>query len=241
MSFIFQIVLMPPYHFMKYFGLYEGSAWKMPWRDTLGFWLWGPFIYFPRVRWTDSGEVTGSLKKWKDYFYIAHCLHLKSWWTEEGKTTRRKLLSMSSPLSCAVLLSLSVSQVGLDQQTFLLVCTNRRRQFLLDTADSSLTVWVPPLICSPSFSLASSPQSKMASSPHLLSSICANSKGLDCGKQLPSWHALAYVSISVRMKEKRSRISYSLSLPLSSNPPSSFFFLSLSSPDVFWQPWRRPW
>uniref|UniRef100_A0A8C7UD63 Pleckstrin homology domain containing, family M (with RUN domain) member 2 n=1 Tax=Oncorhynchus mykiss TaxID=8022 RepID=A0A8C7UD63_ONCMY len=30
--------------------------------------------------------------------------------------------------------------VGLDQQTFLLVCTNRRRQFLLDTADSSLTV-----------------------------------------------------------------------------------------------------
>uniref|UniRef100_A0A4W5KHW6 Pleckstrin homology domain containing, family M (with RUN domain) member 2 n=1 Tax=Hucho hucho TaxID=62062 RepID=A0A4W5KHW6_9TELE len=31
--------------------------------------------------------------------------------------------------------------VGLDQQTFMLVCTNRRRQFLLDTADSSLTVW----------------------------------------------------------------------------------------------------
>ncbi|KAG5838809.1 hypothetical protein ANANG_G00227550 [Anguilla anguilla] len=31
--------------------------------------------------------------------------------------------------------------VGLDQQTITLVCTNRRRQFLLDTADSSLTVW----------------------------------------------------------------------------------------------------
>lgn len=53
---------------------------------------------------------------------------------------KEELLSMSSPLSCAVLLSMSVSQVGLDQQTFLLVCTNRRRQFLLDTADSSLTV-----------------------------------------------------------------------------------------------------
>uniref|UniRef100_A0AAY4BAW8 Pleckstrin homology domain-containing family M member 2 n=1 Tax=Denticeps clupeoides TaxID=299321 RepID=A0AAY4BAW8_9TELE len=31
--------------------------------------------------------------------------------------------------------------VGLDQQTVTLVCTNRRRQFLLDTADSSLTDW----------------------------------------------------------------------------------------------------
>ncbi|XP_072553097.1 pleckstrin homology domain-containing family M member 2 isoform X2 [Salminus brasiliensis] len=31
--------------------------------------------------------------------------------------------------------------VGLDQQTVTLVCTNRRRQFLLDTADCSLTVW----------------------------------------------------------------------------------------------------
>uniref|UniRef100_A0A8C1E3R5 Pleckstrin homology domain-containing family M member 2 n=1 Tax=Cyprinus carpio carpio TaxID=630221 RepID=A0A8C1E3R5_CYPCA len=31
--------------------------------------------------------------------------------------------------------------VGLHQQTITLVCTNRRRQFLLDTADSSLTVW----------------------------------------------------------------------------------------------------
>ncbi|KAL1021102.1 hypothetical protein UPYG_G00008850 [Umbra pygmaea] len=31
--------------------------------------------------------------------------------------------------------------VGLDQQTVMLVCTNRRRQFLLDTADSSLTIW----------------------------------------------------------------------------------------------------
>ncbi|KAI1892636.1 hypothetical protein AGOR_G00135610 [Albula goreensis] len=31
--------------------------------------------------------------------------------------------------------------VGLDQQTVTLVCTNRRRQFLLDTADTSLTVW----------------------------------------------------------------------------------------------------
>ncbi|TSR39555.1 Pleckstrin homology domain-containing family M member 2 [Bagarius yarrelli] len=31
--------------------------------------------------------------------------------------------------------------VGLDQQTVTLVCTNRRRQFLLDTADSSLTTW----------------------------------------------------------------------------------------------------
>uniref|UniRef100_A0A8C9REH1 Pleckstrin homology domain-containing family M member 2 n=1 Tax=Scleropages formosus TaxID=113540 RepID=A0A8C9REH1_SCLFO len=31
--------------------------------------------------------------------------------------------------------------VGMDQQTVTLVCTNRRRQFLLDTADSSLTVW----------------------------------------------------------------------------------------------------
>ncbi|XP_058266342.1 pleckstrin homology domain-containing family M member 2 isoform X1 [Hemibagrus wyckioides] len=31
--------------------------------------------------------------------------------------------------------------VGLDQQTVTLVCTNRRRQFLLDTADCSLTIW----------------------------------------------------------------------------------------------------
>ncbi|KAA0707090.1 Pleckstrin -like proteiny domain-containing family M member 2 [Triplophysa tibetana] len=31
--------------------------------------------------------------------------------------------------------------VGLHQQTVTLVCTNRRRQFMLDTADSSLTVW----------------------------------------------------------------------------------------------------
>uniref|UniRef100_A0A8C9WLS1 Pleckstrin homology domain-containing family M member 2 n=1 Tax=Scleropages formosus TaxID=113540 RepID=A0A8C9WLS1_SCLFO len=31
--------------------------------------------------------------------------------------------------------------VGLDQQTITLVCTNRRRQFLLDTADPSLTIW----------------------------------------------------------------------------------------------------
>uniref|UniRef100_A0A3Q2DM77 Pleckstrin homology domain-containing family M member 2 n=1 Tax=Cyprinodon variegatus TaxID=28743 RepID=A0A3Q2DM77_CYPVA len=31
--------------------------------------------------------------------------------------------------------------VGLDQQTVTLVCTNRRRKFLLDTADGSLTVW----------------------------------------------------------------------------------------------------
>ncbi|XP_060794306.1 pleckstrin homology domain-containing family M member 2 isoform X3 [Neoarius graeffei] len=31
--------------------------------------------------------------------------------------------------------------VGLDQQSVTLVCTNRRRQFLLDTADSSLTIW----------------------------------------------------------------------------------------------------
>ncbi|XP_036389414.1 pleckstrin homology domain-containing family M member 2 isoform X1 [Megalops cyprinoides] len=31
--------------------------------------------------------------------------------------------------------------VGLDKQTVTLVCTNRRRQFLLDTADSSLTDW----------------------------------------------------------------------------------------------------
>ncbi|XP_024136378.1 pleckstrin homology domain-containing family M member 2 isoform X2 [Oryzias melastigma] len=31
--------------------------------------------------------------------------------------------------------------VGLDQQAVTLVCTNRRRKFLLDTADSSLTVW----------------------------------------------------------------------------------------------------
>lgn len=31
--------------------------------------------------------------------------------------------------------------VGFHQQTITLVCTNRRRQFLLDTADSSLTVW----------------------------------------------------------------------------------------------------
>uniref|UniRef100_A0A8C7J3K8 Pleckstrin homology domain-containing family M member 2 n=1 Tax=Oncorhynchus kisutch TaxID=8019 RepID=A0A8C7J3K8_ONCKI len=40
-----------------------------------------------------------------------------------------------------VILSLSVSQVGVDQQTVTLVCTNRRRQFLLDTSDSSLTIW----------------------------------------------------------------------------------------------------
>ncbi|MGH0132435.1 UNVERIFIED_CONTAM: hypothetical protein FKN15_049823 [Acipenser sinensis] len=31
--------------------------------------------------------------------------------------------------------------VGMDQQTVTLVCTNRRRQFLLDTADESLTEW----------------------------------------------------------------------------------------------------
>ncbi|CAB1427275.1 unnamed protein product [Pleuronectes platessa] len=31
--------------------------------------------------------------------------------------------------------------VGLDQQTVTVVCTNRRRKFLLDTADSSLTIW----------------------------------------------------------------------------------------------------
>uniref|UniRef100_I3JHA5 Pleckstrin homology domain-containing family M member 2 n=1 Tax=Oreochromis niloticus TaxID=8128 RepID=I3JHA5_ORENI len=31
--------------------------------------------------------------------------------------------------------------VGLDQQTVTLVCTNRRRKFLLDTADTSLTSW----------------------------------------------------------------------------------------------------
>ncbi|XP_061592646.1 pleckstrin homology domain-containing family M member 2 isoform X2 [Cololabis saira] len=31
--------------------------------------------------------------------------------------------------------------VGLDQQTVTLVCTNRRRKFLLDTADVSLTLW----------------------------------------------------------------------------------------------------
>lgn len=32
--------------------------------------------------------------------------------------------------------------VGLDQQTVTLVCTNRRRKFLLDTADVSLTLWL---------------------------------------------------------------------------------------------------
>ncbi|KAF7649496.1 hypothetical protein LDENG_00140640 [Lucifuga dentata] len=32
--------------------------------------------------------------------------------------------------------------VGLDQQTVTLVCTNRRRQFLLDTSDASLTFWL---------------------------------------------------------------------------------------------------
>ncbi|CAL8306382.1 unnamed protein product [Gadus morhua 'NCC'] len=32
--------------------------------------------------------------------------------------------------------------VGLDQQTVMLVCTNRRRQFLLDAADFSLTIWL---------------------------------------------------------------------------------------------------
>lgn len=37
---------------------------------------------------------------------------------------------------------LFVPQVGLHQQTITLVCTNRRRQFLLDTADTSLTEWV---------------------------------------------------------------------------------------------------
>ncbi|XP_028309236.1 pleckstrin homology domain-containing family M member 2 isoform X2 [Gouania willdenowi] len=31
--------------------------------------------------------------------------------------------------------------VGLDQQTVTIVCTNRRRKFLLDTADASLTCW----------------------------------------------------------------------------------------------------
>ncbi|XP_077369739.1 pleckstrin homology domain-containing family M member 2 isoform X2 [Festucalex cinctus] len=31
--------------------------------------------------------------------------------------------------------------VGLDQQTVSIVCTNRRRKFLLDTADASLTIW----------------------------------------------------------------------------------------------------
>lgn len=32
--------------------------------------------------------------------------------------------------------------VGVDQQTVMLVCTNRRRKFLLDTADCSLTLWL---------------------------------------------------------------------------------------------------
>ncbi|XP_033824959.1 pleckstrin homology domain-containing family M member 2 isoform X2 [Periophthalmus magnuspinnatus] len=32
--------------------------------------------------------------------------------------------------------------VGQDQQTITLVCTNRRRKFLLDTADASLTIWL---------------------------------------------------------------------------------------------------
>lgn len=32
--------------------------------------------------------------------------------------------------------------VGLDQQALTLVCTNRRRKFLLDTADASLTLWL---------------------------------------------------------------------------------------------------
>ncbi|XP_041801849.1 pleckstrin homology domain-containing family M member 2 isoform X1 [Chelmon rostratus] len=31
--------------------------------------------------------------------------------------------------------------VGLDQQTVMVICTNRRRKFLLDTADASLTCW----------------------------------------------------------------------------------------------------
>uniref|UniRef100_A0A8D0CQ73 Pleckstrin homology domain-containing family M member 2 n=1 Tax=Sander lucioperca TaxID=283035 RepID=A0A8D0CQ73_SANLU len=32
--------------------------------------------------------------------------------------------------------------VGLDKQTVMVVCTNRRRKFLLDTADASLTLWL---------------------------------------------------------------------------------------------------
>lgn len=42
------------------------------------------------------------------------------------------------PLSCFLTQS-CVTQVGLDQQTVTLVCTNRRKQFLLDTADVALT------------------------------------------------------------------------------------------------------
>lgn len=37
--------------------------------------------------------------------------------------------------------------MGLDQQTVTVVCTNRRRKFLLDTADASLTMWVYLYIC----------------------------------------------------------------------------------------------
>lgn len=49
--------------------------------------------------------------------------------------------ALSPSCSSASLMSACVlpRQVGLDQQTVMLVCTNRRKQFLLDTADVALT------------------------------------------------------------------------------------------------------
>lgn len=42
------------------------------------------------------------------------------------------------PLLACVHVRVCFLQVGLDQQTVKLVCTNRRKQFLLDTADVAL-------------------------------------------------------------------------------------------------------
>ena len=51
-------------------------------------------------------------------------------------------LAMAAPVAAAAKLRVHVGcgfrQVGLDQQTVKLVCTNRRKQFLLDTADVAL-------------------------------------------------------------------------------------------------------
>lgn len=50
-----------------------------------------------------------------------------------------EFLSKALSPSCFSATDILPPQVGLDQQTVTLVCTNRRKQFLLDTADVALT------------------------------------------------------------------------------------------------------
>lgn len=50
---------------------------------------------------------------------------------DSGRKWRHNVTSVSD--------AIFAFQVGLDQQTVTVVCTNRRRKFLLDTADASLT------------------------------------------------------------------------------------------------------